>query len=63
MSSAGRPDITIRARPAIRRVVRVVVRDWVLLRVLWHNRPQMFRGLALTLVLISVGISLPTRTG
>jgi hypothetical protein len=26
-------------------------------------RPNMFRGLALTLVLISVGISLPARTG
>jgi hypothetical protein len=30
---------------------------------LWHNPPSMFRSLALSLVLISVGISLPTRTG
>lgn len=30
---------------------------------LWHNAASMFRGLALRLVLISVGISLPTRTG
>jgi hypothetical protein len=29
----------------------------------WHNHSGMFRGLALSLVLISVGISLPTRTG
>ena len=28
-----------------------------------YNRMTMFRGLAITLVLISVGINLPTRTG
>jgi hypothetical protein len=28
-----------------------------------HNSRSMFRGLVLTLVLTSVGISLPTRTG
>jgi hypothetical protein len=30
---------------------------------LCHNLPDMFRGLGLTLVLISVGIKLPTCTG
>jgi len=29
----------------------------------WHNRWVMFRGLAIRLVLIGVGINLPTRTG
>jgi hypothetical protein len=32
-------------------------------RVLWHNQAKMFRGLAITLVLTSVGINLPTRAG
>jgi len=32
-------------------------------RDLWHNGRSMFRGLVIRLVLISVGISLPTRTG
>jgi hypothetical protein len=29
----------------------------------WHNDRDMFRGSAITLVLISVGIHRPTRTG
>jgi hypothetical protein len=30
---------------------------------LWHNEASMFRGLLISLVLTSVGIRLPTRTG